>query len=75
MWLRTVLGADPDPLDNTVTVHYHPDGFDNDISDEDSHSVTLFVPAVETVKTGNTLSKIGDEVIYAIVVTNTSSNE
>ncbi|HZI36828.1 MAG TPA: hypothetical protein VFF24_00875, partial [Acidimicrobiia bacterium] len=29
---RTVQAGDPDPLDNTVTVHYHPAGFPNDIT-------------------------------------------
>jgi hypothetical protein len=29
------------PLVNTVTVLYHPDGFPNDITDSDTHSVTV----------------------------------
>jgi hypothetical protein len=30
---RTVLDTDPDVLENTVTVHYNPAGFTNDITD------------------------------------------
>ncbi|TNF34514.1 MAG: hypothetical protein EP329_07145, partial [Deltaproteobacteria bacterium] len=70
---RTVLPGDPDPLPNTATVHYHPEGFPNDITASDDHSVDLFQPSVTLVKTGTTLSKIGDPVTYAFTVTNTSS--
>ena len=38
---RTVLAADPNPLVNTVTVHYNPDGFPNDITATASDSVTV----------------------------------
>jgi hypothetical protein len=37
----TIQIGDPDPLPNTVTVHYHPDGFPNDISDSDDHLIDL----------------------------------
>ncbi|PKO10613.1 MAG: hypothetical protein CVU40_05800, partial [Chloroflexi bacterium HGW-Chloroflexi-2] len=70
---RTVLATDPDPLPNTVTVHYNPDGFPNDITDSDSHSVDLFQPAINLLKTGDTLSKIGDMVDYVITLENNSS--
>jgi len=39
-----VLAGDDNPLDNTVTVHYHPDAFENDISDSDDHSLTILPP-------------------------------
>ncbi|MCI0545493.1 MAG: hypothetical protein L0Z49_13800, partial [Actinobacteria bacterium] len=71
----TVLQGDDDPLDNTVTVHYHPAGFLNDITASDSHSVNLFEVSVTIDKTGDPLSKIGDSVNYTITVTNTSSND
>jgi hypothetical protein len=71
----TVQVGDPDPLPNTVTVHYHPDGFPNDITDSDDHSVNLFQPAVEVVKSGDTLSKIGDEVTYDFTINNLSSGD
>jgi uncharacterized repeat protein (TIGR01451 family) len=72
---RTVDGADPDPLVNTVNVLYHPEGFPNNITASDSHSVNLFQPRVEITKNGDGLSKIGDQVTYHIKVTNTSSND
>jgi hypothetical protein len=37
----TVMAGDPNPLVNVVTIHYHPDGFPNDITDDDDHSVTF----------------------------------
>jgi uncharacterized repeat protein (TIGR01451 family) len=40
----TVRAGDPDPLVNTVTVHYHPDGFPNDITDDDDHEIDLVQP-------------------------------
>ncbi|HET7869123.1 MAG TPA: hypothetical protein VFM85_02245 [Actinomycetota bacterium] len=70
---RTVQAGDPDPLVNTATAHYHPTGFPNDITASDDHSVNLFQPSVTIDKTGDELSKVGDEVHYTITVTNTSS--
>ena len=70
---RIVLGTDPDPLPNTVTVHYNPSGFPNDITDSDDHSVDLFQPAINLLKTGDELSKIGDPVDYVITLENNSS--
>jgi uncharacterized repeat protein (TIGR01451 family) len=72
---RTVLEADPDPLPNTVTVHYNPEGFPNDITASDDHEVELFQPSITFDKTGDTLSKIGDTVNYTITLTNTSSED
>jgi hypothetical protein len=43
---RTVLGTDPNPLVNTVTVHYNPEGFPNDITASASESVTVTPPRV-----------------------------
>ncbi len=71
----TVQSGDPDPLDNTVSVLYHPDGFPNNITDEDSHSVNLFQPSVDVTKTGDTLSKVGDPASYTITVNNTGSGD
>ncbi|MEH6576269.1 MAG: hypothetical protein V7731_04245 [Amphritea sp.] len=69
----TVLAGDDDPLDNEVTVLYNPDGFDNEITDSDVHSVNLYQPGVLVDKSGTTLSKIGDTVTYDYVITNDSS--
>jgi len=71
----TIQGQDPDPLVNVVTVHYHPEGFPNDISDSDDHSVNLFQPDVDVTKTGDTLSKVGDQVTYDFTITNTGSHD
>ena len=72
---RTVAAGDADPLPNTVTVHYNPEGFPNDITDSDSHSVELFQPAIDVRKTGDELSKVGDPVDYTITLSNNSSTD
>jgi hypothetical protein len=72
---RTVLGTDPDPLENTVTLTCSPDGFPNVLEDSDSHSVNLFQPAIAVDKTGDTLSKVGDDVHYTITLSNNSSDD
>ncbi|MBM4762951.1 hypothetical protein [Bacillus sp. B15-48] len=41
---HTVTGDDPDPLVNTVTVNYHPEGFANILSASDQHIVDLVHP-------------------------------
>jgi hypothetical protein len=70
---RTVLGSDPDPLPNTVTVHYNPEGFPNDITASDDHSVDLFQPGVDVTKTGPAFTKAGDTNNYSVTITNTGS--
>jgi hypothetical protein len=70
---RTVLAGDADPLPNTVTAHYKPKGFPNDITASDDHSVELFQPTIKFAKGGDTRSKIGDEVTYTFDLENTSS--
>lgn len=69
-----------DPLVNEVTVHYDVASvgtttFDNDVTDSDTHSVDLFTAAVEIVKTGEDLSKIGDPVVYDFTITNKSDGD
>jgi hypothetical protein len=56
-----------------VEVHYHPDGFENDISDSDDHQVELFQPSVTIDKSGTIYSKATDDVTYTYLITNTSS--
>jgi len=70
---RVVQADDPNPLPNTVTVHYHPEGFPNDISDTDDHSVDLFGPSVTITKGGDTLGKVTDNAHYTFEIENTSS--
>jgi len=72
---RVVQAGDPDPLPNTVTVHYHPTGFDTDVTAHADHSVNLFQPSVTIDKSGDTLSMVGNDVTYHFVVTNTSSSD
>ena len=72
---RVVQAGDPDPLPNTVTVHYHPEGFPNHITDTDDHSVDLFGPGIEIEKGGDSLGKIGDSAHYTFTITNTSSED
>ncbi|MGD2178185.1 MAG: hypothetical protein PVG71_10225, partial [Anaerolineae bacterium] len=67
----TVQSGDLDPLTNTVEVHYHPEGFENDVSDWDDHKVGLFDP-FEFEKTGDPLSKVGDPVNYTLTLSNTT---
>jgi uncharacterized repeat protein (TIGR01451 family) len=70
---RTVLGSDPDPLVNTSSASCSPAGFPNVLTASDSHTVNLFGPSITLVKTGDTLSKVGDSVNNTITLTNTSS--
>ncbi len=72
---RTVLAGDPDPLPNTVSITYKgkADLSGTAVSDTDSHSVNLFQPSLTVTKTGDALSKVGDDVNYNIRVCNTSS--
>jgi uncharacterized repeat protein (TIGR01451 family) len=74
---RTVVAGDPDPLPNTVSVSFNPQGFPNvitpDASSVLSHSVNLFQPSLHVLKAGDTLGKVGDPVDYTFTITNTSS--
>jgi hypothetical protein len=68
-----VQEGDADPLPNTASVTCSPVGFPNVLEASDSHSVELFQPSIALVKTGDELSKVGDDVNYAITLSNTSS--
>jgi hypothetical protein len=70
---RVVLPDDPDPLVNTVTLTCSPEGFPNVLTATDSHSVSLVEPKISVAKTGDELSKVGDEVHYKITLSNNSS--
>ena len=58
-------------LTNTVTVHYYPDGFPNDITDSDDHTVDIVHPSVDVTKTGDAFSKTGDTITYTVTIKNT----
>lgn len=70
-----VMPASPDPYINTATVSCEVDGFGNILEAEDSWEVNLFQPSVIVDKSGDSLSKVGDEVDYTITVTNDSSSD
>ncbi len=69
----TVQAGDPTPLENTATVHYHPAGFPNDITDSDTWNVDVYRPSVKITKTGPESSKVGDDATYDVTIENTSS--
>src|SRR5262249_435455 len=69
-------GVADDPVINTVTGHYHPDGFPNDITATASHKLNLFQPSITFAKTADTtLSKATDDVNYKLTLNNTSSSD
>ena len=68
-----IQGDDPDPLINTVEAIYNWTAQAQDVSDTDVWATNLFQPSLAIDKTGDDLSKIGDDVDYTITVTNTSS--
>ena len=70
---RLVLPDDPDPLVNTVTLTCSPEGFPNVLTATDSHSVSLVEPKIAVKKTGDPLSKVGDDVHYKVTLFNNSS--
>jgi len=75
---RTVLGGDPDPLVNTVTVIYdsQSDLLGDEVTSTDDHTVNLFQPSITLDKTGDkTSAHVGDTVNYTVVITNTSSGD
>ena len=67
---RVIQAGDPNPVVNTVTVHYNPEGFPNDITDFASDSVPTVVPDITVTKTGDTLSKATDDITYTIEICN-----
>jgi uncharacterized repeat protein (TIGR01451 family) len=69
---RTVEPDDPDPLLNTVAVHYNPSGFPNDVTDSASHQVDLVHPDLAVSKTCAPASASpGDTITYTCTISNT----
>jgi Domain of unknown function DUF11 len=63
-------------LPNTVTVHYNPSGFPNDITDSDDHSVNLFQPSVAVAKQCSPASvTVGQTITFTCSIMNTSSGD
>ncbi|MBI2304747.1 MAG: DUF11 domain-containing protein, partial [Chloroflexi bacterium] len=68
----TVKEGDPDPLVNTVTVHYHPSGFPNDITASASHSTDLVHPDFTLSKQCDpTTAGVGQTITYNCTIANT----
>jgi len=58
---------------NTVTVLCSIAGFQNTVEDDASDSTDYFTPSIAVQKTGNTVSKVGDDVNYTFTLSNNSS--
>jgi uncharacterized repeat protein (TIGR01451 family) len=71
----TFQAGDSDPYNNTASVSCSPTGFPNVLTASDSESVNLFQPSITFDKTGDTLSKVGDDVNYTLTLNNTSSGD
>jgi hypothetical protein len=67
-----VQQGDPDPLVNTATVIYNPEGFPNEVSDSDSASVDLLHPDYTLSKTCATEPIfVGSTATFNVVLHNT----
>ena len=68
----TVQAGDPDPLVNTATALYHPEGFPNDVSNSATASVDLLHPSFTVTKVckAEPVSQAGPAV-FTITFTNT----
>jgi hypothetical protein len=71
----TFQEGDADPYNNTANVSCSPTGFPNVLTASDSESVNLFQPSITFDKSGDTLSKVGDDVNYTLTLNNTSSGD
>jgi uncharacterized repeat protein (TIGR01451 family) len=68
---RVVLPDDPNPISNTVSVSYNPDGFTNVISGSDDHDVNLVYPGMSLSLTGAPVeADRGDTITYTFVIEN-----
>jgi uncharacterized repeat protein (TIGR01451 family) len=69
---RTVQPGDPDPLPNTVTVSYVPEGFVTEVGASDDHAVDLVAGAMSiTITVSPESGAVGDLVTYTFVLENT----
>lgn len=70
-----VQSTDTDPFSRTTSVTVSPDGFPNVLTDSDTHTVNLFQPAIELVKTGDASGSVGDQVDYDYTLSNAGSSD
>jgi hypothetical protein len=68
-----VVQPGPDPLLNEAIVTCEVIGFDNEVPGSATHEVGLFEPDIEVDKTGPPIAKAGDEIIYTVIVEDTST--
>jgi|GEM_PF-2882438 len=71
----TVQAGDPNPLNNTATITCDVVGFDNQVSDDASHSLDIINPSIDVTKTGPDYAKAGDEITYTIGFTTTGTGD
>jgi uncharacterized repeat protein (TIGR01451 family) len=70
----TVLGTDPDPLENEVTVTGE-DQASEIVTASDTHSTDItFAPALTVIKDGPDMADVGETLIYTFTVTNDTVN-
>jgi uncharacterized repeat protein (TIGR01451 family) len=70
-----VQPGDPDPLVNTVTFHYHPQGLSNDITDNATCTVDLRHPDILITKgVAAGIYRAGDSITYLVIIDNTSTD-
>lgn len=70
-----VQAGDPDPLPNTVTVHYHLQGLSKDITDNATYSVDLVHPNILVIKgVAAGIYRTGDSITYLVSINNTSTD-
>jgi hypothetical protein len=66
------VGSTPDPISNTVTAHYNPEGFPNDITDSDTETIDVLHPNYTISKDCLTETvPVGGSAIFEVVFTNT----
>jgi len=65
----TVAGT----LTNVVTATYGVEGFPNKLVGSDDHTLFVADPKLKVTKTGDQLSKAGDEVTYTVEIENTGN--
>jgi len=68
----TVAAGDPNSLLNTATVHYNPAGFPNDITSQDTATVTVLHPSFTIDKECTTTNvPQGGTATFKVTITNT----
>jgi uncharacterized repeat protein (TIGR01451 family) len=70
-FVRRVHPSDPYPwLNNTATATYQVQGMPDTLTDSDDHAIRIIKPVLNVTKTGDELSRAGQDVTYHITVCN-----